>query len=92
MLIQKIERLEKLVASTLDMLDNLQAEKTSLERRVRELEKEKNTALKEGGEIKNSLEKFNQLKIFYRKLEKDRTAIRLKVNNALQRIEKMNFF
>ena len=61
MSIEKIERLEELVALALEVLDNLHAEKTSLEQRVRGL-------------------------------EKDQSAIHLKVQNALQKIEKMDFF
>ena len=91
MSIEKIERLEELIALTLEMLDNLHAEKSSLEQRVRELEKEKKVALNENKEAKDSLEKLKQLKVSNRKLEKDRSVVRLKVQNALQQIEKMDF-
>ena len=47
---EKIERLEELVALTLEALNNLHAEKVSLEQRVRKLENEKKTALKENEE------------------------------------------
>ena len=92
MSIEKIERLEELVALTLEVLNNLRTEKTSLEQQVRELKKEKKAALKENEEAKGSLEKLKQLKTSQRKLEKDRSDIRLKVQNALQKIEKMDFF
>ena len=92
MSIEKIERLEELVALALEMLNNLHAEKTSLEQRVRELEKENKAALRENGEAKGSLEKLNRLKSSHRKLEKDRSTVRLKVQSTLQKIEKMDFF
>jgi len=92
MSIEKIERLEELVALTLEMLNNLHAEKISLEQLVRELEKVKKEALKENEKTKGSLEKLKQLKISHRKLEKDRSAVRIKVQNALQKMEKMDFF
>ena len=47
MSIEKIKKLEKLVAFALEGLNNLRAEKFRLEQRVRELEKEKTIALKE---------------------------------------------
>ena len=47
MSIEKIERLEDLVASALRALNALHTEKADLEQRVQELEKEKKTALKE---------------------------------------------
>ena len=89
---EKIERLEELVALTLEALNNLHAEKVSLEQRVRKLENEKKTALKENEETKGSLEKLKQLKTSHRKLEKNKSAVRLKVQNALQKIEEMDFF
>ena len=90
MSIEKIERLEELVALTLEVLNNLHAEKSSLEQQVRKLEKE--TELKDNEEASGSLEKLKQLKVSHRKLEKDRSAVRLKVQNALQKVEKMDFF
>ena len=92
MSIKKIERLEKLVALTSEMLINLQAEKKTLEQRVRKLENENKAALKQNEEAEGSLEKLKQLKVSHRKLEKDRSTVRLKVQNALQKIEKMDFF
>ena len=91
MSIEKIERLEELVALTLEVLNNLHAEKISLERLVLELEKEKKAALMENEEAKGSLEKLKQLKISNRKLEKDRSTVRLRVKNALHKIDKMDF-
>ena len=91
MSIKKIEQLEELVALTLDMLNNLHAEKISLEQQVRELAKENKAVLKENKEAKDSLEKLKHLKVLHRKLEKDRSAVRLKVHNTLQKIEKMDF-
>ena len=90
--IKKIERLEQLVTLTLEVLDGLRAEKVSLEERVRELEKEKKVALEESEMVKVSLGKLKQLEVSHRKLEKDRSVVRLKVQNTLQKIEKMDFF
>jgi hypothetical protein len=92
MSIEKIERLEELVTLTLEVLNSLRAEKNSLEQRVRELEREKKAVLKENEEAKGSLGKLKQLEVSHRKLEKDRSAVRLKVRNALQKVEKMDFF
>ena len=92
MSIEKIERLEELVTLTLEVLSNLHVEKGSLEQRVRELEKEKKVVLKENEKAKDSLEKLKQLKVLHRRLGKDQSSIRLKVQNALQKVEKMDFF
>ena len=92
MSIKKIERLKELVALTLEALNNLHAEKVSLEQQVRKLKNEKKSSLKENEKAEGSLEKLKQLKISHRKLEKDRSAVRLKVQNALQKVEKMDFF
>ena len=58
---------------------------------LKELEKEKKAAVKENKEAKDSLEKLKRLKVSHHKLEKDRASVRLKVQDALQKIEKMDF-
>ena len=88
---KKIEHLEKWVAFTVEVLNELQAEKLSLEGRLRELEKEKELILKENEKSKGALEQLKQLRVSHRKLEKDRSTVRLKVQNVLQKIEKMDF-
>ncbi len=90
MSIEKIEQLEELVASAVEGLSNLHAENMRLVQRVRELEKEKETALKENEKGKDSLEKLKQLEASHRKLEKDRSEVRIKVQNVLQKIKKMD--
>jgi len=40
---------------------------------------------------KETLSTRRQLEASHRKLEKERSAVRLKVQNALQKIEKMDF-
>ena len=92
MFIEKIKRLEELVTFAVEGLNSLHAEKIYLEQRVRELEKEKETVLEEHEKAKGSQERLKELKVSYRKLEKDRSAVRIKVQNALQKIEKMDFF
>lgn len=91
MSIEKIKQLEELVASVLRCLNNLNSENYRLEQRVRELEKEKENSFKENEKAKDSLGKVKQLEISRRKLEKDRSAVRVKVKNVLQKIEKMDF-
>tara|TARA_B100001105_G_C22075385_1_gene308473 strand:+ start:269 stop:547 length:279 start_codon:yes stop_codon:yes gene_type:complete len=91
MSIEKIKQLEELVASALRHLNNLHSEKYRLEQRVRELEKEKETSFKENEKTKDSLRKIKQFEISCRKLGKDRSTVRLKVKNVLQKIEKMDF-
>ncbi len=89
--VDKIEKLEELVASVVEGLNSLHTENIRLGQRVQELEKQKETALKENEKGKDSLEKLKQLEASHRKLEKDRSAVRLKVQNVLQKIEKMDF-
>lgn len=91
MSVEKIEQLEELVSSAVQGLSRLHAENIRLGQRVRELEKEKGIALKENVKAKDSLEKLKQLEVSHRKLEKDRSAVRLKVQNVLQKVEKMDF-
>ena len=87
----KIKQLEELVSSVLRCLDNLYSENCRLEQRVQELEKEKEKSPKESEVSKDSLEKMKQLEVSRRKLEKDSSTVRIKVKNALQKIEKMDF-
>ena len=88
---EKIKQLEKLVSSVLQCLDNLYSENRQLEQRMQDLEKEKKASSKENERAKESLEKMKQLEIFRRKLEKDSSAVRIKVKNVLRKIEKMDF-
>ena len=91
MLTEKIKQLEELVYSALDCLDKLFLENLRLEQRVKELEKEKEASSKANERAKDSLEKLKQLEVSRRKLEKDNSAVRIKVKNVLQKIEKMDF-
>ena len=89
---EKIEQLEELVSLTSEMLRKLRAEKNSLEQRVQELEKDKKVILKENEKAQSSLEKYRLLGVSHRKLEENQSVVRLKVQNALEKIEKMDFF
>jgi outer membrane murein-binding lipoprotein Lpp len=88
---EKIKQLEELVSSVLQCLDNLYSENHLLKQRVQELEKEKKASSKENERAKESLSKMKQLEVFRRKLEKDSSAVRIKVKNVLRKIEKMDF-
>ena len=88
---EKIKQLEELVSSVLRCLDNLYSENRRLEQRVQELENEKEISSKENKKVKESLEKMKQLEVLRRKLEKDSSAVRIKVKNVLRKIEKMDF-
>ena len=88
---EKIKQLEELVSSVLQCLDNLYSENRQLEQRVQDLEKEKKASSKENERAKESLEKMKQLEVSRRKLEKDSSAVRIKVKNVLRKIEKMDF-
>ncbi len=67
---EKIKRLEELVSSVLQSLDNLYSENSRLEQRIQVLEKEKTASSKENDRAKDSLEKMEQLEVFRRKLKK----------------------
>jgi len=88
---EKIKRLEELVSSVLQSLDNLYSENRRLEQRIQVLEKEKAASSKENDRAKDSLEKMEQLEVFRRKLKKDGATARIKIKNVLQKIEKMDF-
>jgi len=88
---EKIKRLEELVSSVLQSLDNLYSENSRLEQRIQVLEKEKAASSKENDRAKDSLEKMEQLEVFRRKLKKDGATARIKIKNVLQKIEKMDF-
>jgi len=88
---EKIKRLEELVSSVLQSLDNLYSENIRLEQRIQVLEKEKTASSKENDRAKDSLEKMEQLEVFRRKLKKDGATARIKIKNVLQKIEKMDF-
>ena len=91
MAFKKIERLEEMIALALEMFNSLDAEIISLNSRIRELESELKLVLKENEKAKISLDKLKQLNFSHRKLENDRSIIRLKVKKALHEIEKMDF-
>lgn len=88
---EKIKQLEQLVDLTLMLLNNLNSEKIHLEQRVRELEKEQESSFKEHEKTKSSQEKIKNLELSKRKLEKERSAVRVKVKKALQKLEKIDF-
>jgi hypothetical protein len=88
---EKIKQLEQLVDLTLLLLNNLHSEKIHLEQRVRELEKEQESSFKEHEKSKSSQEMIKNLELSKRKLEKERSAVRVKVKKALQKLEKMDF-
>ena len=88
---KKIKELEELVSSVLQSLDIFYSENLRLEQRVKELEKEKEASSNANERAKDSLEKLKQLEVSRRKLEKDNSAVRIKVKNVLQKIEKMDF-
>ena len=88
---EKIKQLEQLVDLTLLLLDNLNSEKIHLEQRVSELEKEQEFSFKEHEKTKSSQEKIKNLEFSKRKLEKESSAVRVKVKKALQKLEKMDF-
>jgi hypothetical protein len=88
---EKIKQLEQLVDLTLLLLDNLNSEKIHLEQRVIELEKEQESSFKEHEKTKSSQEKIKNLEFSKRKLEKERSDVRVKVKKALKKLEKMDF-
>jgi len=88
---EKIKQLEELVSSVLQCLDNLYSENHLLKQRVQELEKEKKASSKENERAKESLAEMKQFEVSRRKLEKDSSAVRIKVKNVLRKIEKMDF-
>ena len=88
---EKIKQLEQLVDLTLLLLNNLHSEKIHLEQRVRELEKEQESSFKEHENSKKSQEMIKNLEFSKRKLEKEHSAVRVKVKKALQKLEKMEF-
>ncbi len=88
---EKIKQLEELVSSVLDCLDSFCLENRRLEKRVKELEEEKEASSKANERTKDSLDKIKRLEVSHRKLEKDSSAVRVKVKNVLQKIEKMDF-
>ena len=91
MAIEKIKKLETLVAVIVEGVKGLHEENTRLENRLRELEREKKGMITENKIAKETLSTRRQLEASHRKLEKERSAVRLKVQNALQKIEKMDF-
>ena len=88
---EKIKQLEELVSSVLQCLDNLYSENRRLEQRVQELENEKEISSKENERAKDLIEEMKQLEVSRRKLDKDSSAVRIRVKNVLQKIEKMDF-
>ena len=88
---EKLEKLLRLVTSLIGKSNHLKDEVRRLEEKVQELDKGKRAVLGQNQQFLSDLEKLNVLEDGNRKMKKDQSVIRSKVQTILQNLEKMDF-
>ena len=88
---EKIEKLSQLVASIVEESGKLKAEVQRLNARIEEMDAENRAVLDRNLKAQTDLKKLYALEDSNRKMEKEKSAVRSKVNALLENLEKMDF-
>lgn len=88
---EKIEKLSQLVTSIIEESGKLKAEVNRLNQKVEEMESENRAVLERNQKAQNDLKRLYALEDSNRKMEKEKSVVRTKVNTLLENLEKMNF-
>jgi uncharacterized coiled-coil protein SlyX len=88
---QKIEILSELVTRIVEESDQLKAEVRRLNEKIEEMDAENQAVLERNLKAQTDLKKLYALEDSNRKMEKEKSAVRSKVNTLLEKIEKMDF-
>ena len=88
--LEKLEKLSLLVASLIEESNHLKSELRRLEEKVQEMDRKYRDALEQNQHFSSDLEMLNGLQESKRKMEEDQSAIRSKVQNILENLEKMD--
>jgi septal ring factor EnvC (AmiA/AmiB activator) len=88
---EKIEKLSQLVASIVEESGKLKAEVKRLNAKIEEMDAENRAVLDRNLKAQTDLKKLYALEDSNRKMEKEKSAVRSKVNALLENLEKMDF-
>ena len=88
---EKIEKLSQLVTSIIEESGKLKAEVNRLNQKVEEMESENRAVLERNRKAQTDLKRLYALEDSNRKMEKEKSVVRSKVNTLLENLEKMNF-
>jgi predicted nucleic acid-binding Zn-ribbon protein len=88
---EKIEILSKLVTAILTESEKLKAEVQRLNEKIEEMDAENRSVLERNLKAQTDLKKLYALEDSNRKMEKEKSAVRSKVNTLLENLEKMDF-
>lgn len=88
---EKIEILSELVASIVEESGKLKAEVKRLHAKIEEMDAENRAVLDRNLKAQTDLKKLYALEDSNRKMEKEKSAVRSKVNALLENLEKMDF-
>lgn len=88
---EKIEKLSQLVTSIIAESDKLKAEVQRLNEKIEEMESENRAALERNLKSQTDLKKMYALEDSNRKMEKEKSVVRSKVQTLLENLEKMDF-
>ncbi len=88
---EKIEKLSQLVTSIIEESGKLKAEVNRLNQKVEEMESENRAVLERNRKAQTDLKRLYALEDSNRKMEKEKSVVRSKVNTLLVNLEKMNF-
>jgi hypothetical protein len=88
---EKIEILSRLVTSIIEESSKLKAEIQRLNEKIEEMDSENRAVLDRNLKAQTDLKKLYALEDSNRKMEKEKTAVRSKVQTLLENLEKMDF-
>ena len=88
---KKIEKLSQLVTSSIEESGKLKAEIQRLNEKVEEMDSENRAVLERNLKAQTDLKKLYVLEDSNRKMEKEKSVVRSKVNTLLENLEKMDF-
>ncbi|VAX33153.1 hypothetical protein MNBD_NITROSPINAE05-775 [hydrothermal vent metagenome] len=88
---QKIEILSKLVTRSVEETERLKLEVRRLNEKIEEMGAENQAVLERNLKAQTDLKKLYALEDSNRKMEKEKSVVRSKVNVLLEKLEKMDF-
>lgn len=88
---EKIEILSELVTSVIEESGKLKAEVRRLNEKIEEMDSENRAVLDRNLKAQTDLKKLYALEDSNRKMEKEKSAVRSKVQTLLENLEKMDF-
>ena len=88
---EKIEKLSQLVTTIIEESGKLKAEVQRLNEKIEEMESENREVLERNRKARTDLKRLYALEDSNRKMEKEKSVVRSKVNTLLENLEKMDF-